>query len=176
MVKRNLAAKGAGEAHQFVRECRDAPDDFLVLDVVPVESVAGSEHKARNDYTTKIQHQAVGVRHHGHVTAHRTCRTKKADDLVLPGAAGEFDHVFGRRRHVVIIDRRSDEYAVRVFDRGAQSFGTWHSIALIRITERQLHLANVDPITIDFLFLQMRKRCLPHSAAVAVGVAAGANH
>jgi hypothetical protein len=47
---------------------------------------------------------------------------------------------------------------------------------LIRITERKLHLANIDPITIDFLLLQVRKRLLTHSAAIAIRIAAGADH
>jgi hypothetical protein len=62
------------------------------------------------------------------------------------------------------------------FNVGTEFLRTWHAVTFVRITERQFPLADVDPITIDFLLLQVRKRFLTHAAAVAVRVAAGADH
>src|SRR4029077_3151389 len=114
--------------------------------------------------------------HHRHITAHPACRAKKADDLVFPDATGQLDHVLGRRGNIVIIDRRSDEYSMGGFNIGTEFLRTWHAVTFVRVAERQIPLADVDPITIDFLLLQVRKRFLTHAAAVAVRVAAGADH
>src|SRR5439155_16276719 len=91
-------------------------------------------------------------------------------------ASGELDHVFSRCGNIVIIDRRSDQYSIGAFDCSAESLRTWHPVTFIRITERQIHLADIDPIAIDFLFLQMHECGAPHPAAVAGRVAAGADH
>src|ERR1051326_2819409 len=102
-------------------------------------------------------------------------RKREADDLVLPGATREFDHVFSRRGNIIVINRSSDENAIGGFNFGANFLRTWHTVTLVRVTERQISFADVDPIAIDFFLLQMRKRCLAHSAAVAFRVAAGAD-
>ena len=51
-----LTAQRLREADQFVCESFDAPDDFLVGDVVTVETLTGGEHEPGNDNATKIQH------------------------------------------------------------------------------------------------------------------------
>src|SRR5262249_17867184 len=107
---------------------------------------------------------------------HSACGAKKSDDLVFPRTASELNHVFSRCGNIVIIDRRCDDYAVGSFNSCTEFFRARLNVTLIRITERQLHLANVDPITIDFVLLQVRKGLLTHSAAIAIRVAAGADH
>src|SRR5204863_7757930 len=93
-----------------------------------------------------------------------------------PSATRELDHVFSRCGDIVVIDRGGDDYAIGGFDGSTEFLRAWPAVALIRITERQLHFADVDPITIHFLLLPVRKPFLTHSAAVAVRVAAGADH
>jgi len=51
-----LSAKRLREPYEFVRQSFDAVDDFLVGDLVAVETVTGSEHKPRNNHATKVQH------------------------------------------------------------------------------------------------------------------------
>src|ERR1700757_5519245 len=95
------------------------------------------------------------VSHHRHVTAHPAGGAEKADDLVFPCAAGELDHILGRRGNIVIIDWRSDEYSIGAFDRTAESLRAWHAITFVRVAERQIHFADVDPIAIDLLSFQI---------------------
>ena len=51
-----LSAQRLGEPDQFVCQSFDAPDNFLVGDVVAVETLTGGEHKPGNNHATKIQH------------------------------------------------------------------------------------------------------------------------
>ena len=62
-----------------------------------------------------------------------------------------------------------------MFNRRAQFLRTGHTITFVRVAEREVHFADVDPIAIHFLLLQMRKRDASHAATVTVGIAAGAN-
>lgn len=45
----------------------------------------------------EVEHQAVGVRHDGHVTRVSASGAEKTDDFVFPRASGELDHVLGCR-------------------------------------------------------------------------------
>jgi len=58
--------------------------------------VSGCENEARNNQTSKVQHETIGQTHDGHVTERPTGRTQKSDDLVIPGLARQFDQVFQR--------------------------------------------------------------------------------
>src|SRR5512133_946930 len=49
-------------------------------------------------------------------------------------------------------------------------------MTFVCVAQRQIHFTDIDPIAIDFFFFQMRERGAPHSAAVAIGITAGANH
>src|SRR5206468_10406310 len=51
-----------------------------------------------------------------------------------------------------------------------------HTITFVRIAEWQDHFADVDPFAISFLLLQMRKSDASHAAAIAGGIAAGADN
>ena len=48
-------------------------------------------------------------------------------------------------------------------------------ITFVSVAERQIHFADVDPVAIGFLFLQMRERGASHPPTVAIGIAAGAD-
>jgi len=149
--------------------------DFFVSDSFAVESITRSKGEPRNDDAAKVEHQAVGVRHHRHVTRVASGSAKEADDFFFPRATRQLDHVLGRGGDVIIVNWRSNENAVSAFDGRAQIFRTGHIITFVCIAQRQVHFADVDPVAIDFLFLQMRERSAPHPPAVAVGIAAGAN-
>src|SRR5271165_353373 len=58
--------------------------------------VSGCENEARDNQTTKVQHETIGQAHDGHVTERATGRTQKSDDLIFPGLARQFDQVFQR--------------------------------------------------------------------------------
>ena len=99
----------------------------------------------------------------------------EADNFVFPYAAGELDHVLSRSCNIVIVNRRSNEDAIRVFNGRAQFSRTRHTVTFVGIAEWQVHFADIDPIAVNFLFLQMRESNASHAAAVAVGIAAGAD-
>ena len=52
----HLSPQRLGEPDQFVCESFDAPDNFLVGDIVAVETFTGGEHKPGNNHATKVQH------------------------------------------------------------------------------------------------------------------------
>ena len=89
---------------------------------------------------------------------------------------GQLDHVFRGRRHVVIINRRRNHDPVRGFDRLVEFLRRGIQITFVRIAQRQLHLADVDPIAIHFALLQMLVGRASHPAAVAVGISTGADN
>src|SRR6266480_453380 len=175
LERKNLASKRLGEAHKFVGDVFDSLSDFSVRDALAVESVADGKGEPRNNDAAKIEHETVGVRHHRHVTRVASGSANEPDDFVFPRVPGELDHVLGRSRDVVIVNRRRNEDAVSVFNGRGQFFRTGHAITLVCVAERQIHFTNVDPVAIDFLFLQMRKRDPSHAAAVTIGITAGAN-
>src|SRR5437762_6809347 len=123
----------------------------------------------------KVEHQAVGIGHDRHVTRVASGSANEAYNFVFPCASGELDHVLGLGIDIVIVNRRSNKDTVRVLNSHAQFSRTRHTITFVGIAEWQVHFADVDPIAIDFLFLQMRESNTSHAAAVAVGIAAGAN-
>ena len=176
LERKKLASKRLGEAHKFVGDVFDSLSDFSVHDALAVESVAGGKGEPRNNNAAKIEHETVGVRHHRHVTRVASGGANEPDDFVFPRVPSELDHVLGRSRDIVIVNRRRNEDAVSVFNGRAQFFRTRHAITLVCVAERQIQFTDVDPVAIDFLFLQMRERDPPHSATVAVGIAAGANN
>ena len=99
----------------------------------------------------------------------------ETDNFVFPCASGELDHVLSRSCNIVIVNRRGNEDAIRVFNGRAQFFRSWHTVTFVRIAEWQLHFAEVDPIAVRFSLLKMCKRDASHPAAVAVWIAAGAD-
>ena len=172
----DLASQCFGESDQVVRHLLDACIDFFVGNLVASECFAGRENEPRNNDTTKIEHETIGVGHDRHVTRSAAGRAQKADNLVVPGAARQLDHVLGGGCDIIIIYGRSDQDPVRRLDRGAQFFGDRHAITFVRVAERQVHFADVDPGAIRFLLLQVRERYAPHAPAVAAGVTARADN
>src|SRR4029077_16998781 len=91
-------------------------------------------------------------------------------------APSELDHILGRRGDIIIVDRRGDEYPIGGFDGVMQVLRPRHSVAFVGIAQWEIHFADIDPIAIDFPFLQMSKSDPSHSAAVAIGIAASADY
>ena len=150
--------------------------DFFIADVLAVERFGGGKRKPRNNDAPKIKHEAVGIGHDRHVTAVAAGGAKKTDDLVFPRAPGKFNHVLRRGGDIVIVNRRGNEDSVSSFNRAGQFFRARHPVTFVRVAKRKIHFANVDPLAIGFLFLQMRERGSPHPAAITVGIATGADY
>src|SRR2546430_2256908 len=86
-----------------------------------------------------------------YVVAVASGSANEADNFVFPYAPGELDHVLGRGGDIVIVNRRGNKDAVSVFNRRAQFLRTGHTITFVRVAEREVHFADVDPIAIHFL-------------------------
>lgn len=63
------AAQRPGKSHKLVSDLPDPINDSLVADSLAIENMRGGKREARDNNTTKIEHETVGVRHHRHVTA-----------------------------------------------------------------------------------------------------------
>ena len=170
-----LAPQRFGEADEVVGDLFDSLCDFFVSNVFAIESVARGKSEPWNNDAAKVEHEAIGIRHDRHVTRVASSSANEADNFVFPCASGELDHVLSCSRNIVIVNRRGNEDPICVFNSRAQFSRTRHTITLVGIAEWEVHFADVDPIAINFLLLQMRKSDASHPAAVAVGITASAD-
>src|SRR5438552_8709380 len=102
------ASQPAYEARLRQTEFLNSFGDFAVRHRFVIECFSRGKDKSRHDRATEIEHQAIRVSHYRHVTTLSAGGAEKAYDFIVPGFAGQLDHVFSRSAHIVIVDRRRD--------------------------------------------------------------------